>query len=334
MRIAYFVTSYRSPQMLMRLLRTLRAGDPTSVIVVHHDRFRSTLDESALAAIGDVHLLTSDAPIVWGDMTLESARWRVFAWMLEHVEFDWAVLLSEQDYPIRQLSGLAARLGAGGADAVVELDRLDRIPDRSLRREHERRYLYRFVELPRPRFDAVPGRVRRMAREVRIFGYRAFNKIQSTVRVYWFPEALQLPTKIGVRSGSRLFGPDYPCWVNSPWFALSRTAMERLCATLRERPDLVAHYERTIIPLESASATILANDPELVIENASLHHIRWSRPTTGRPDVLGLDAVDGMLASGLYFARKFDPDDHAVLDLLDEQVLGTSPARPSSVVGA
>ena len=68
---------------LPRLVRMLRNADRSSVIVIHHDSFQSRLDEELFDAIPDVHILTGDEPIVWGDLTLESARWRFFRWILD-----------------------------------------------------------------------------------------------------------------------------------------------------------------------------------------------------------------------------------------------------------
>jgi hypothetical protein len=323
MRIAYFVTSYRSPDMLLRLLRTLRRADPGCVLVVHHDRFGSDLDEAVLDGL-DVHLHTSDHPVVWGDMTLEAVRWRVLGWMLDHVEFDWTVLLSEQDYPLQPLPVLHERLASCGADAVLEADRLDDVPHLGRRREYQRRYLYRYTDLPRWAWvDQVPPAVRRRVAPARVLALRVLNRVQDVGRVYWFPEALELRTKVGLRPRRSPVGPDEPVWVGSSWYALSRTAVHSLCGRVRERPDLVRHFDATVIPVEAATQTLVGNDPRLVVENAPLHHIRWSRPASGRPDVFGLDDLHELLASGLPFARKFDADDAAVLDALDAHVLGT-----------
>jgi hypothetical protein len=324
MRLAYFVTSYASPSMLLRLLGTLRRADPDAPIVVHHDRFRSTLDEDALHAIGGVHLLASEHPIVWGDMTLEAVRWRVFDRMLATLDFDWVVILSEQDYPVRPLGELGEWLTRDGADAVIVAEPLEEIADRSLRLEHRRRYLYRFsTTLPRPRWTArVPAPLRAKADAARVLAYRAVNKVQDAGRVYWFPKALALPPKVGLRARNPPFSAEFPCWVNDSWFALSRTAVEAVCTYLAENPRFAEYYEHTVIPVESATATIVCNDPRLTVRNEALHHIRWSAPKTGRPDLLRVTDLDELAASGRPFARKFDPADTAVLDTLDERILG------------
>ena len=48
----------------------------------------------------DIHVMTSDSPIIWGNIDLETVRGRVFRWTLENLDFDWLIMLSERDYPI------------------------------------------------------------------------------------------------------------------------------------------------------------------------------------------------------------------------------------------
>jgi hypothetical protein len=48
----------------------------------------------------DIHVMTSDSPIIWGNIDLETVRGWVFRWTLENLDFDWLIMLSEQDYPI------------------------------------------------------------------------------------------------------------------------------------------------------------------------------------------------------------------------------------------
>lgn len=140
-KIAYFITSYSSPEMVMRLTRTLRLGDPDGIVLLHHDVHRSAIDVEEFRRLGVV-VFTSDAPIVWGDMTLEAVRWRIYRWVAREVNFDWLVLLSEQDYPVAPLGALKDYLSRADCDAVVET--FDLGP------ESGRLYGYTYSELPGP----------------------------------------------------------------------------------------------------------------------------------------------------------------------------------------
>jgi hypothetical protein len=67
-------------------------------MVIHHDSGGALVDASLFHEIDDLYLTVGDDAIAWGDMTLEAARWRMYLWILDHLEVDWVVLLSEQDY--------------------------------------------------------------------------------------------------------------------------------------------------------------------------------------------------------------------------------------------
>jgi hypothetical protein len=320
LRIAYFLTSYGSGEQLARLVRTLRRSDPQAPIVVHHDQFAQPLPVGLLDDVPDVHVLDAQEPIVWGDMTLEAARWRVFRWALGHLEFDWLILLSEQDYPIARNSRLRSELAGSGADAIMYGERIDRL-EPALADECDRRYSYQYRSLPSLGIERrLPPAARRVTQRIRGSVFEAVSRTQRKVRFYGTPGVMDLPSRIGVRPRRALFSEAFPCWFNDCWFSISRTAVQHVVEYVDAHPEFVRYYERTVIPLESATATIVFNDPELVVDNRSLHTIRWTDPTSGRPDVLGVQDLEYLLASGGMFARKFGSTTD-VLDELDRVVL-------------
>lgn len=327
-RLAFFVSSYRSSAQLGRLLRTLRTAEPTAELLVFHNVFASEVDPAVVSAVGG-HLFTAQTPIVWGDISLDQARWRVMRWALEHLEFDWLVLLSEQDYPIAPTGDLGRYLAGSGADIVLETEPIDEIADPRQRRDCDLRYNYQRVPLPAWHLTArLPGSLRRALATVLELGCVALERAQRRVHVYRLPPALHLPSKVGVRvSGDRAVPADWRVWWGSAWYAISRRGTQRLLELVDELPEVVRYYERAVIPSESLVHTLLCNAPDVRVHRDSLHHIRWSNTESGRPDVLTEDDLGELLGSGRFFARKFDVEDGLVLDLLDRHVL-PDPAGP------
>jgi hypothetical protein len=320
LRIAYFITSYGTGEQLLRLVRTIRRAEPDSPIVVHHDEFgKAPLDRAPFDAAG-VHVLAGSEAVAWGDMSLEAARWRVFRWIRDHLDVDWIMLLSEQDYPVAPFERLRERLAASGADAILSAQRVEDMTDPVARRDARDRYYYRYRFLPAARVqDRVPTA---LAPVVRAGGRLLQGLLRHSVVLDFYrgvPE-LGMRDRIGVRARRRVFPPGFPCWVNECWFPLSMRAANAVLDHVDAHPDFVDHYARTVIPLESATATVLCNHPDLTIEPGLVHAIRWSDPTSGRPDVFRLRDLDELRASGACFARKFDPRDTALLDALDEIV--------------
>jgi len=321
-QVAYLVTSYRPPQQLLRLLRTLRRAQPEAPIVVHHDRFRTTWNAELVAPIGGVHVLTSEAPVSWGDFSVVNAIWKPLSWMVENLEFDWVVLLSEQDYPIVPLEQLEQRLSASGVDAFIEAEPIHLIKDPNARKDRDLRYNFRYVRLPHFGLMArLPPAVRRPIASAGNSLNGALYKLQRKVTAYVYPDGL--PLRVGFRVARSPFSDTFPCWYGPMQMALSRRATEAVTEYVESHKEYVRHYSRTVIPDESATATIVCNDPTLKVWNGTLHWTRWTDGDHGHPDVLVLDDLEDFVSSDKLFARKFDVGvDSAVLDALDRRIFG------------
>ncbi len=319
-RIAYFISSYRSSDQLRRLIKVLRRARPSVAIVIHHDVFQSAFDTSLLE-MGNVHVVTSEIPIVWGDFSLEAARWRVFRWAIAHLDFEWLVLLSEQDYPLRPLREFEDRLAASNADAIISGETLDQINDRQLRREVTARYMYQYRMMPSLGVERrLPDWIRNALTSIRRALIAAVNHGVPGVFIHTTPRELHLSSQLGRRAAQTPFSEDFPCWFHDSWFVLSRKAVENVVSFVDDHPEFAGYYSRTIIPVESATGTIVFNDPELRVENATLTATVWSKPKSGRPDVITSENLPQVLSSGSFFARKFDTASFEVLDELDRVI--------------
>jgi hypothetical protein len=320
-RIVYFITSYRPPAQLIRLINALRHEGSKSPVVIHHDVFQWPLDSALLTSMPDVHILTSEYPIIWGDFSLEATRWKVFRWLLGNLDFDWVVLLSEQDYPIAPLQVLESRLAATKADAVIKGETIDVIVDKQLRREVNARYTFQYRSLPNLGIERrLPNWLANISLVARRSLFAIVNHTVPRLFIHTMPRELHLPSKIGIRSEKSPFTSTFPCWFNDSWFALSCKAVEHVIGYVDSHPELVRYYAHTMIPVESATGTIVFNDPDLEVENSSLTTAIWSNPKSGRPNQIGVDDIPFVLGSGGSFARKFDGENTEVLDELDKVI--------------
>jgi hypothetical protein len=318
MRIAFLILNHREPPQLLRLLTTLKRELPDSPIVVHHDRFRAVLEDSDLNAIGDTHLLTSEKPIVWGDFSLVEACWRSMAWMIEHVKFDWVIMLSAQDYPIKSLTTLGDYLAATGADALLHAVPISELGKAAERRDKRRRYLYQYRPArTRLQRHGSFGHLRDWLRRSTGPFVDVLNNIQPYFQVFRFPD--RMPNRIGRRARATPFTDERPCMVGSFGSCLSYKAVEFVITCIHDRPEYVDYYRRTVMPGESATATLLCNAPGLLVDPQDFQYTRWTHPKTAHPDIFTVEDLAELVAASQYFARKFDlAKDAEILDKLDE----------------
>lgn len=311
------ILNHRPPLQLVRLLATLRDQDSSASLVVHHDQFRFDIEALRIPDELGVQLLTSPGPIRWGDFSLVDAYWRTLTWLVEHVEFDWVVLLSAQDYPIKPLSQLHQLLESTEADALIEA-----MPVAEITIPHDLvdvnfRYNYRYATPSKLRTERhLPPAVHSRARAASAFFIDRINNRQPFVHMYRFPDPQ--PTRFGVRSRSTPFTPTFPCWYGSGWPALNFAAVETVVPYASENGEFVSYYRSVIIPDESVTATLVGNDPDLELVRVGLHHVRWSDGVSGHPDVFRESDLEELSRSSHVFARKFDADlDSVILDRLD-----------------
>jgi hypothetical protein len=286
--------------------------------VVHHDRFRADLDASALDHLGNAHIITSEKPIEWGDFSLVEAYWNSIAWMIEHVKFDWLIQLSGQDYPIKPLATLGDYITATDADALFYAEPISKLSKAAERRDRRRRYLYQY----RPVEETLQGNGRSHHLRSRLLKSTGpfvdvFNNIQPYVQVFRFPDGMS--NRVGWRARCTPFTENEPCMFGSFCSSLSYRAAEFLITCARDRLDFVDYYRHTVLPGESATATLLCNAPGLRVDLHDLHYTRWTHPKTAHPDVFDAKDLAELLAAPQYFARKFDLTRGAeIIDKLDE----------------
>jgi Core-2/I-Branching enzyme len=326
MKIAFLVLNHRPPAQLVRLVTVLRSQLPDSPVVVHHDIFGAEPPGSLLEPIGGVHLLTSGKRAAWGDSSIVDIYCWSLAWMAEHLEFDWVILLSAQDYPIKPLSGLAEYLTRNGADALLHAVPVTRLADAAARRDMRRRYLYQYRPSADRRGNRAVGDLRRATRRRAGGLIDAVNFLQPCFKIYRLPDGMAY--RAGWRARRTPFGAGRPCWHGSMWFSLSRKAADHVLEYLADHPEYREYYRHTIIADESMLATLLHNTRDLRVDDRDVHYTRWTHTESGHPDTFGVGDLAELLAVPEYFARKFDIGlDSLILDRLDEVIGGSDRMR-------
>jgi hypothetical protein len=319
--VVYLITSHRLPQQVLRLAKTLRSGSPHAPIVVHHDRSSTTLDPRPFRELESVHLLQFSVPVEWGGMSIVEMNLRCFRWILDHLDFEWLVLVSGQDYPLKPLDEIEESLRTATHDGLMEepaevRNRVLRPDPRRIHYSFTFRYFYRYYTLP-----SWPGRVEvaaRLRRRASSALWRVLPRVQGLVFLHPMPTGAR--PRLGVRRLRSPFTHGFGCYKASPWFTLRRRAIERITEMGPRERALWRYYSRTVIPDESYFQTILFNDRTFRFHPDNMVFSKW-HPGSGSPEVLTREDLPEALSSGKHFARKLDMEvDPSALDELDRHL--------------
>lgn len=278
------VLAHTDPDGLMRLVRRVRMLSPTCDVVVRYHR-ADYVDPASLRAAG-AFPLRSPVAVRWGDWSQVESALGSLAFARGVSDARWFVVVSGQDYPIRDLSTWEREVTAGGYDAL-----LSPFPPQPSN------YDLRWPVVPSPRTGV--GLVDRSARF-------AINRIGERLR----PLA-------HVHSTGR--ADDDRMWVGLPrrrrppirvtkcalWMTVNLRALDALL--LRHRRDRKTRhwFQHVKFPEESYLASVLHDTPDLRIGHGDTS-AQLFRPGKANPDWVDLTLLDRLRRSSTApFARKF-----------------------------
>jgi hypothetical protein len=314
-RIQFLVAAHKEPAFLSRLCERL-LDTPGSAVQVQWDRARPT---PRLLSHPALEVRPTRAPCEWGsglqiDALVDSLQ------TLAPRSFDWLVVLSGQDYPVRPLPELAAFLEDTDHRLFLRMeDGPAGTPDVTPVSEYlQDRYYFHYRWISQRWWSRMSPGVRRAIGGGMQSTVRALSR-HDAVRVQRRPDNVFSPG-LGRRVRQPPFTDARPCRKGSAWFALSRPVFDDLLVQLRDSPDLIEHYRRTYCPDESLFHTLLLPRWEADNGGHDLHYLRFAgaRP---HPEMVTEDDWDDLVASGAFFARKFDPSAIELLDRVDRNLL-------------
>lgn len=289
MRIAYLILAHAHPQQLARLVARLAA--PGVRFYLHIDantpaeRYTEIEDAVRASSNSDSVRFITRRPCRWGGFSLVAATLDLLR-TAQADGFDWAILLSGQDYPLKTHAQICATLATPGVAGWIDL----KAPE-------EFDVAYRWQ---RHHPEALNGtrRGKLLQRLQRIAHHLGWQR--------------QLPAPLSeVRAGSQ-------------WWMLSAAAVRTVLESCSANPRLEAFFARTLVPDEMFFQTLLWHSPlRPALQANALRHIEWPdgawSPRTFMPD-----DIPALCRSPALFARKFAPDGETA-GLLDEALGITRP---------
>jgi core-2/I-Branching enzyme len=287
--VVYVVISHRNPEQVVRLVRVLREG-PSSRVLVRHDPRGERLEREQIEAAGG-EPLENRIKMKWGGWSQLELILACLREAAARHDPDWVLILSGQDYPLRPLADIEADLDASPADA-----RLGAVRQVETRRppagddEFFLRCRYRHYARPRVIPSSLPRAIRPVA------------------------YARELPPLFGVR---RIEPAPLTFFASADWLTLGRAGLRTVLGASEDR-RLMRHFRGVAIPSESFFASVLLGNPALIVERDNRRFASFA-PGAAHPDTLTSGDFERLLASGADFARKFDAAaEPRLLDMLDE----------------
>jgi hypothetical protein len=313
MTVAYCVNAHSRPSQCLRLLRRLLDDDPDCRVLLHYDKKGGPLDIGGLA--GPRVQIVRSRPVYWGSTQLVDLFREMFRIALDQ-GCSYGVMLTGQDYPLRNLAGLGSQLCA--YDVWGSLDPLFAGDGSCNWEEGRRRYTYWWWHADDPS-KLLKGADRLAATLLRVPVSRRESPLPGLVhyhqngQLWWGARARRL----GV-----------PIYTGRVWMGLSPRAMEVVCSAPRQ---VLSFFHHVPCAAEAFFHTVLGNADGLRVAPRDPWFVRHPAEAS-HPDVLTSNDLDAMMASGAIFARKFDESiDSSVLDRLDvlSRLSETTPHRTS-----
>ena len=284
MKVAYLIMGHRDPQQILRLMDALR--DSASFFVIHidgraPDSVFGPLRDYAAANLGV--FLARRIRCYWGSFGIANAMVECVKTTVQSgLHFDYAILLSAQDYPIKSADQIRGFLEENkGAEFIesFELDKPNRWTNHAGPYQAMNRVGYwTFFIRSRPFHLHIPRRLP--------FGWRPFGGSQwwglSRECVLFLENTFRTKRQV-IRYFRHVFIPDESLF-------------------------------QTVIANEPAfSGRIVNND---------LRHIDWERPNPKYPRTLDMEDFDRLRNSPKLFARKFEIDrSKDLLEKVDAELL-------------
>lgn len=304
MTIAYIISAYKLPELLVRMVR--RLDGPHAAFYIHVDAKTTEATyrrmTQPLADRPNVRFLERHA-CAWGGFGHVRATLKGLRATFESEDpFDYAVLLTGQDYPLVSNDEIEARLEA--ADGKIFMEHFP-LPDDRWTDSGVDRIEHRQVRVG-GRLIRIPGQPFADLRLARIW-------------------------RASTRALLRRFPDDLTPYGGSSYWTMPRDCAHHVLDFVRSNPHVLRFFEQTAIPDEMFFQTIVMNSPwRDAVVNDNLRFIDWSNDDDS-PAILTSDRFDELMASGKPFARKFDPAvDAAILDRIDEVLdAAATPSPPA-----
>jgi len=290
MRIAYLIIAHQLPSQLVELVTALDHPEKSKFYIHVDQRSADFFGSPSLKPIMDrenVLFLRDRVRVYWGGFSIVEATLRLIRKAVDEGGFEYAVLLSGQDFPIK-------------SNRCIE----------SFFEAHEGKEFISYTPLPPKEWGWGPEIMERIECHWRADGVRRLLEMTGSKRLQrWGWGAYSRLTLSAYRyapSLKRKFLPGIAPYGGPNWFAISSRCATYVLYYLRDHPEFYRFFAHTLNADELFLQTLILNSPyrDHVINDA-LRFTDWDTGASS-PRVLTGEDFDRLVASDSLYARKFD----------------------------
>lgn len=315
MKLAYIILAHKYPEQLIRLVHRLNTENTSFFVHIDKKTDEKIYNQivGGLSHFQNVNFLERHK-CSWGDYSLVKAPINGIKEIFKkNVDFDWLIILSGQDYPIKSNSQIEEFLGNNKGKQFIEYKDYELVPpDGSWPTSGADRVNYWHFRLGKMNF-VFPGKltansINRYCRADKTW-FRIFASLWSGLMVLF-------PIK-------RKFPEGFKAFWGSQFWCLSRECVEYIHSLIEQNHAVVRYFRYVDIPDEMFFQTlVLSSEFKEEVVNDNLFYIDWDNPNPLVPRTFVKEDFEIIANNSKLFARKFDMNrDAEILDMIDEKIL-------------
>lgn len=289
MEKAYLLLVHKDPDHLIRLIGKL--DDGSSRFFIHIDLKAVPLFSNALTILKEKITLINSIELSWGGYSIVHATIRGLRKIKLAGKFDRIILLSGQDYPIKNNEAINAFLENSKFSNFIEYFTIP-----NYEKWDPRGGLYRIDKY----FMGL--------KTVQVFQAKTLNMLSMLFPFF-----------------RRKHPGDLQAYAGSQWWIIDDYALNYLLDFIDTNPDYLSFHRFTFAPDEVFFHTILLNTTDRrlknSIQNDHLRYMIWKTKEQASPLIIPTTNLTDLLRSPTLFARKFESGtSDKVLALIDQNI--------------
>jgi len=284
LKTAHFIVAFKNPEQVHRLVKSLLSENST--VFIHIDKKIDIRPFLYIAQLPNVYFIRNRQYIVWGGYSITECIISGMKEILDSGHFDYLILMSGQDYPIRPMDEFNKLLMENNGYSIMSSE--PKVAKSRWWHYAVDRYNYYYLN------------------DYQFKGKKLIQKIAKKI----------FPKRKFLYQDYQLYGGP-----GATFCALTNEAAAYIVKFMEGNKKAYRFARFTHASDEFWFQTLLMNSPlkDKVI-NSPLWYIDWGG-ISKHPRILTMLDFPSLMNSGMYFARKFDIYvDEMVLDMLDNHL--------------